>query len=293
MKRKFYYNNGLPFGDKLAENLIELDKRIEGKKASMLVVDGGVGEGKTTLAVEIADYINMLHGMPKIEFSEQLATGGKEFTQKLRKCYEKKLPVLIYDEAGDFNRRGSLTRFNSMLNRTFETFRAFQILVILCLPNFDKLDQYLFDNHIPRLLVHLSNRGDNYGNYSCFGLYRMLLLKSRMSKLNIKNYAYAMIDPNFRGHFLDLDPDRSKQLDKLTIKNKINILQKSEVEIEGLIGYKDLAQKLNRSHENIRRLVGELKLKPKRTINRVKYFDNSIIDVLGDYMDEKAERGKK
>ena len=93
--------------------------------------------------------------------------------KKLTVCHEMKLVCIVYDEAGDFSKRGSLSRFNQMLNRTFETYRGFRILVFLGLPNFNVLDNNLFDNQIPRLLLHCSGRGDKYGNFSGYGLEEM------------------------------------------------------------------------------------------------------------------------
>ena len=40
---------------------------------------------------------------------------------------KKGLHVIVYDEAGDFNRRGALTKSNAQLNRAFEACRAFKI----------------------------------------------------------------------------------------------------------------------------------------------------------------------
>ena len=60
------YKHGLPFSEKLAENVKDLIARIDLNKASLIVIDGGVGEGKTTLAVHIADYVNSLAGMGPI-----------------------------------------------------------------------------------------------------------------------------------------------------------------------------------------------------------------------------------
>ena len=46
--------NGQLFDDSLNKNIQGLKDRVAINKAAMLVIDGGVGEGKTTLAVEIA-----------------------------------------------------------------------------------------------------------------------------------------------------------------------------------------------------------------------------------------------
>lgn len=290
MSKKYLYDHGLPFSEKLGENIQDLVTRVKKGKAAMIIIDGGVGEGKTTLAVEIADYINKHYEQEQIALiykkHPQLATGGEAFLKQLRECYILLLPVIAYDEAGDFNRRGSLTRFNAMLNRTFETYRAFKIIVILCLPSFWVLDNDLFFKGIPRLLLHLDSRSDQYGNFRGYSLYRMMYIRDRMQKLVVKTFAYDLVEPNFQGHFLDLEPERAKQLDKISTEGKLKSLQKAEVKIEGLMGYGELAHKLGRSIVWCRMAVGKLKLKPKRVISKAKYFDDTVLNRLADYLDE-------
>jgi len=292
MKRTYRYPHGLQFSIILAKNLDALQDRVNLNKTAMILIDGGLGEGKTTLLLEVLDYINHINGLPQVEVGgPQVAMGGKDFLQKLRVCYQKKLPCIGYDEAGDFTKRGSLTQFNAMLNRTFETFRAFKCIVVMTLPNFNVLDQQILDNQIPRLLLHLTGRTERTGNFKAYSLYTMLLLKNKMITLKIKNYAFKVIHPNFYGHFLDLEPKRSKALDKVSTKNKLDILRKSEVSIEGLTTYSEMATKLFRSTQWCRQAISNLKIKPARTIGRVKYFDKVTIDILIDHAD-KCSAGK-
>jgi hypothetical protein len=279
------YKNGLPFCNTLRTNLDLQVKRIESRKASLIIVDGGVGEGKTTLAVHIADRINR----GPIIFKEQLAMGGKDFLSKLRICFTKKHPVIIYDEAGDFNRRGALTRFNAMLNRTFETYRAFKIIVILVLPSFGVLDNDIFDKKIPRLLVNCWQRGQTYGNYRGYSLYRMMYLRDKMKKLIVKPLAYTFTNPNFYGQFKDLSADRSKELDKMSTEGKIKELKGAEVKIQGLLSYSDLATKLSCSISKIQKHLKELGIKAHKYIDKKAYYKEEIVDTLADHIDEKAE----
>ena len=290
---RYLYDHGLPFEKELAPNLDDLQKRINKRKASLMIISGGVGEGKTTLAVHIADYINKINGRPPITFDgPQMAMGGVDFLKKLRVCYDEKLPCIIYDEAGDFSKRSSLTKFNAVINRTFETFRAFKCLVILCLPNFDILDNQLFDNQIPRLLIRCHGRSESYGNFDAYGLNEMMFLKYWFKKSPIKNYAYGRVYPNFYGHFLDLEPDRSKELDEVSMKNKKEILKKSEIKIEGLLSYPELAQKLGITIDYTRLLVCKLKLKPARSISRVKYYTPDQLAQLEEMIDRPDGRGR-
>ena len=280
------YPSGLPFSTKLAENLDEQLARVDMKKASLIIIDGGVGEGKTTLLVHVLNYINNKRQLPAIVLDgAQLSMGGVDFLKKIRAAYEEKLPCIGYDEAGDFNKRGSLSNFNSTLNRTFETFRAFKCIVVLCLPCFSVLDNHLFDIRVPRLLIHVHDRTNEYGNFDAYGLREMEWLRYWMRKSPIKAYAWGRVYPNFWGHFLDLDPADGTLLDKISTKNKLEILRKAEIKIEGLLTYVELATKLDYSVDMVRKAVANLKIKAKRIVGKVKYFDNDALNLLGEHFE--------
>lgn len=285
------YKHGLPFSESLDKNIVELDNRVMLKKASMLVIDGAVGLGKTTLAVHCADRVNALHGVDpiKLELKDhpQLAMGGADFLKKMRICWELNLPVIIYDEAGDFTKRGAISRFNSMLNRTFETYRGFKILVILLLPRFYVLDSHLFDLEVPRGLIHVVDRNEKYADFSGYSLVSMNWIRYWVDKLPkaIRYKAYDKVIPNIRGHSLDLDSVRSKQLDRISTREKIEILKKAEVKADGLLSYKDLADKTSRSMIWVKKKVAEMKMKESRKIGRVKYFKEDVLNRLVDVIE--------
>jgi hypothetical protein len=286
MVKRFLYDNRLPFSTGLDINLQDLKARVELNKASLIINAGGVGEGKTTLSVHEADYINKLYGLPPIDINGcQLAQGGTNFLQKLRQCYEKKLPCIVYDEAGDFSRRGSLTQFNAMLNRTFETFRAFRCIVILALPNFMVLDNLLFDNEIPRLLLLCNNRTMNMGNYAGYSLEGMTWIKKYFMRYKDKKFAIKCVDPNFYGHFLDLPPERSRELDIVSTKNKLSTLRKAEIKIDGLLSAVDLANKLNKTPKWVKVNLLKVKINPIKIIDKTKYFDENALNRLVDLLE--------
>lgn len=298
MPKRYLYDYGLPFSEKLAENLIEQISRVEGNKASLIIIDGLQGEGKTTLLVECMDYINSKHGLPEVSLKvtdhPQLAMGGRQFISHLRICEEKKLVVLGYDEAGDFNKRGSMSSFNQMLNNVFSKFRGFKIIIIIALPNFNILDNWLFDNGIPRGLLHLKDRNQNYGSFDAYSLAGMNWIRYWYDKLSkgVKHKCYGRVQPSFRGHFFDLTPTRSKQLDLISTRSKRKALTEEEIRSDGLINYNQLAKKVHRSVIWVRKVIAYLNIRHVRIINRNKYFDDGVINILLDHLEKKHKKVK-
>lgn len=290
MKQRYHYDHGLPFSKKYAENLDDQKDRIKKNKASLIVVDGQVGEGKTTLAIHTGDYLSgaytkkgekyVLDREKFIDLTGQLALGGGDFTKKLKLCYAKKQVVLVYDEAGDFNKRGSLTKFNAMINRVFETFRTFNIIVVLCLPSLKSLDNSLFDKGILRLTIHCHDRDMLSGHFKGYSLYRSNYIQARMDKIVVKQQAYGMVRANFHGHFLDLEPERAAELDKITTKGKLDILEEGEILYHGLLNMRDIMMRVERSYTWVDDKLRELKIKPTKVFKRKKYYDESIVEKL-------------
>lgn len=279
------------FSTKLEENLDHIYTRVfKKKKAGLIIIDGGVGEGKTTLGVEVVDYFNMLHGAPPVDIKskQQIGLGGEDFSKKLVACAELGLPACLYDEAGDFNKRGALTQFNRLINRLFEMYRGLKVIVVVCLPSFRVLDEDLFTKNIPRLLIHVFNRSLKQGNGKAYSLKRMMWIRFKMNnpKLVIKSQAYGQVQPNFYLHFKDLTEDRSRELDRVSVKGKIKELKQAEIKYSGLLTYSDLARKLGRSENWIKAVCNKLKLKPVKRFERRYYFGGEVVDIVLNWQDE-------
>jgi hypothetical protein len=287
---KDVYAYGLPFSNILGENINDLIKRIANKKASLIIIDGQMGEGKTTLALLIAQYIELVYKgeNPKVsfyqnflfDFEKQLSLGGVDFQEKLQLCNDSNLHVLIYDEAGDFGKRGAITEFNKTLNRIFQTFRAYKILVICCLPNFNVLDGDLFMIGVPRMLLNCYERDNCDGSFRAYDLDSMFYLKKYMKDNANPLKSYQSVTPNFRGHFKDLPYDISRKLEEISLKGKKEILSNNIIKSQGLMSIRDIASRLNRGHQWVRLTIKKLKLRPMKIYKKVKYFDdNALINI--------------
>lgn len=277
---RYVYDHGLPFRGLLAENVDDLMQRIRKKKASLLIIDGGVGEGKTTLGVHLGDYVNIRYGdgVP-IDFKgSQMAMGGQEFMQKLDQCHDQKKPVIIYDEAGDFDKKTTLTRFNRNLMRIFEMYRGFKILVILCLPRFYKLENELFDLGIPRMLVHCEDRSEGFGNFRVFDLEQMYYIKHHAMKIIVKPKCYDFGMSNFQGQFLDLPKERSDELDRVSVANKRKESKKISHDVKDRLTAEMLAKHYGMSIRWIRARLAEIEDPGEVVVyERKKWYTREVI----------------
>jgi ABC-type oligopeptide transport system ATPase subunit len=272
--------DGLPWKSKhagLLKSIEEVKERVfDVNKAAMIIIDGGVGSGKTTLAVHIADYIN---GGP-ISFEDQLAMGGDDFSLKLRECYTKGLKVVIYDEAGDFNRRASLTRANAELNRVFDTFRVFKIIVILILPTFYELDDSILKKEIARFLIHCHGRTKTQGYFQAFSLFRAYYIRRKMKELVVTPQAYEKQGNNLQGSFRDLPNDRKKELDAYSVQGKLEILDKKAAKKEGFVTAGDVSHDLRCSIHTVYSYLRKYRLKEVKVIGSTKYYNSDLIDKI-------------
>ena len=96
-----------------------------------------------------------------------------------------------------------------------------------------------------------------------------------MSKKIIKAQAYSEVLPNFRGHFLDLTPSRSLELDKFTTRGKTEILEASLIRAEGLLTLEEMAARIGVHKYYLSRMMNKAGLKPTRIIKQVRYYNES------------------
>ena len=274
--KKLDWRNGLKIDTTLDNNLDECIQRIKNKKASLIIIDGGVGEGKTTLGVicgkRISDKLNQ-----EFSIKDQVRQGGGDFLKGMDWATTNKRQVVVYDEAGDFNTRASLTYFNQSMNRVFETYRALGIIVILCLPSFADVDTSLMKKKISRMLIHCYARNNNYGNYKVYSLWRMWYLKTKFMKVTVPDDAFKFVSPNFFGRFRDLDPVDSSELELHSIKGKKDIIRKGMLQERGMLPIKTIAHKTGYSIETIRRYIKRKKMKGEK-YGATLYYHKEIIE---------------
>jgi len=268
------YKHGFPISEILCRNIDDILKRVvEDNKAGMILIDGGLGEGKSTLGVQCVKYVNHKLLKQKMNFKSQYAFGGLAFQEKLQICHAQGYNIVIYDESGDFSKRGALTDFNKRLVRVFETFRAYKILVIIILPSVSMMDESIFTLKALRLTINCHGRTNRSGNFRAYSLYRTMFIKDYMKKNIIKEYAYIKTQPNFRGHFLDLDKEEKEELERISIEGKLGILSENVINASGKLTLKSIAYKLKMSQAWVKKKVSAMGVKPSQIYKKKKYYD--------------------
>jgi len=289
------YSNGLPYTDGVTDNIESGIKRVDNRTATVWVIDGGLGQGKTTMATHLVDYHNKIKGLPPMDIrGPQYAMGGLEFEEKIEVCFEQKLPCIVYDESADYNRKGAMTKFNSMLNRIFQTVRGYNCVIIMVLPCFVVLDSDLYTNDIVQGLFHLYGKKQGcYGNFKLYDQHSMMYMKRVVQKTRDPKAVYNFTIPNLVGHFKDLEKERSDLLDTVGMDKKRKIKNQARIDYEGLLSYDTLAKKLFRSVDRIRKIINLLKIQPIRTIKRVKYFSSDTVNILVDHIELMKQKDYK
>jgi len=174
----------LLFGRHLKKSLDDCKGEIDNNLGVLIVIDGKVGYGKTTIATLIAQYLQ-----PDFNIGEQTGRGSKEFLERffwtVKHC-KAQYKVCIYDEAGDFNSKATLTRMNRTLNTVFDTYRQTKVIVIMCLPRFYYLDKGVFDKGVFQFLLNVyAKRNDEYTRYRAFDLFSVYKMLARITRKKI------------------------------------------------------------------------------------------------------------
>jgi hypothetical protein len=271
------YNSGIAFSEVLKPSLDSCKYRVMNKdKPAIIIIDGGLGEGKTSAAVQIVKYYQKGKW-----HSEQVGMGGEEFLRVCDWCKDNDVHVAVYDEAGDLSSRGALTRFNRTMNRFFETYRQYKIIAILCLPVFFNLDKSMFQNKSVQMLINLygkdvENGDTNFRVYDRMGI-NWLLYRAKIEKVD-QTSIYMRQHPMFRGHILKLPDEDDAKLKSISMKGKKAILNKSVVDLAGLVDIKTIVSRTGYTYQTVSRKMNEQKMKPVKMIGLKKFYDKQSVD---------------
>jgi len=160
-----YYHSGM---DKALRLNVEREKkRVNSGEACIIIVDGGLGSGKTNTGVTVARWIQK-----DFDFKNQVGRGIEQFADAwdstVNKDSTSEVKACVFDEAHTFNRRGSLTKLNKHINVFLNTFRHTKIILILALPHFADLDSSIYDTQAVRGLVHMKEKHKSFADTKAY-----------------------------------------------------------------------------------------------------------------------------
>lgn len=297
-----YYKNGLPFEPLLSKTLDQAKDRVMRLNKSVFIsVDGAIGSGKSTGGVHIADYLNGAYEIQNdgnfklieeklinLDIKEhiQYSLGAPDFIKKLSLCHKSGVNVLVYDESGDFSKRGSLTKLNSDLNRIFEICRSLKIIIIFIMPNIFYIDRSVLDKEMIRFHIRINRENNNYSEYKLWNIDCINWIKYYSLKLPIPNQCYNSVKPSYRGNMLPLSEERTKQLAFLCNKYKVNTIDKLEVkdntQKRGL-SIQEIMKSYNVSQSLVNKFVVNHKITRKEWGKKFVYDERQIAKAVRDY----------
>ena len=233
-----YFINGY-----LKVNLDVLKADLYKNYDCFIVVSGREGEGKSTLAGQIAHYLDPTYNLDRCVFT------GDQFHEAIHKS--SKYQAIVFDEAhGALNAKETMTSFNKRLIQTFTEMRYRNLIVLLVLPSFHELGKYPAI-HRSNCLIHVNKRG----KFLFFG-------PTSKKKLYINGKKYLEI--NVRADFLGNNPgffvyDQNeydhKKLESTSWKTNLTPLQQRQQDQRDR-GMIYLRNELNLTHERIGEIIG-------------------------------------
>lgn len=232
------YENGYAFTDPLPEWLDFQKTEILGnREACLILVDGALGKGKSTMAMQIARFFDEDIEPNEESYRIRYYLGGKDFLQGALKSHKAGAKVLVFDESGiDMSSRRAMSSMNMNLLGFFQMYRYLGIPVILVLPNIGIIDKQIFDYGIHRFTVHMDEKIN--GKYAHFRVYDQdstMFVHSKIKQYIVPRHAYrsTSVTPNFLGWVKPLPPEHQKVLDKLGSESK----DKRIGQLAGVEGY--------------------------------------------------------
>lgn len=134
-----------------------IGKQLHKNLDHFIVVCGKEGYGKSTIAFQIASWVNPNFNLNNITYS---ANGYINILKRKAQGNDIETPEsLVMDENTELLSRESLSMSNRVLTKTFFVQRRLHFLVIMCIPNFFMLDSVVREHRVSTV-IYIKQRGD-------------------------------------------------------------------------------------------------------------------------------------
>ena len=129
-------SDGLYLDGYLKANLEALKENVTKKDYDgFIILSGREGFGKSTLAGQIAMFLDSTYNLKRCVFTAEQFTEACEEAEKFQ--------AVVFDETmGFLSSRGAMSKFNRGLIKIMSEMRSKNLFVILCIPNFFELVRY-------------------------------------------------------------------------------------------------------------------------------------------------------
>lgn len=253
----------------------------------VIYLDGKQLSGKTTLGVIAADYVNSKTGKPLMDLDDsdnlQYAMGGHQFLEKLPKAAAAGFRIVIYDEGGDYSRKGAMTTFNKTLDRAIDVMRVYKCIIIFICHYFPKqVPSEMIDKGLVTCLVHCISRNpkDTFTRTKVFGYSQCSWMINHWIKVvKVPDHIYKLT-PNFTFTFNNIEASRSEKLALLGKKKKKELWENTEIALGGLKSVKDISAFCAKSEIWVRKKLSEIHAKPEKVYKKKNYYSQRIVDTL-------------
>lgn len=168
----------------------EIKKLLDKDRDVVCIVDGGVGDGKSTIAQIVAMVVDPTFNASRMYFE------GEEAKQGIVNSEQKKSHI-IDETFAMLNIRRAMSNLNITLTSVFSEIRQKNLFIVMCLPSIFDLDRNLAI-HRSMFLIHTYSRNGERGYFRFYG--RRAKAKLFASQYAKKTYQY-LARPTFWGRF--------------------------------------------------------------------------------------------
>ena len=262
------------------------DYVVKANSAVIISMDGTQGSGKTTLATLAVDHINAIDGKPLMDLDDkdciQYAMGGDQFMRKLPMVSGSGFHVMVYDEGGDYSRKGAVTRFNKTMDRAMDIMRVHKCIIIFVCHYFPKqVPSEMVDKGIVTCLIHCKKRApeQSFVTAQVFGYLAIsFMINHWLKKIIVPEQIYR--GENFTFTFRNISEDRSLKLALLGSNKKKELWDLSEIRLNGLVSQQEIATAIGKSQSYVKKKILNLGVEAEKKYKNRKFYSLSVLETL-------------